>query len=107
MLFVLTEGKKHDSGMLMDSGLLVDLERRVYSTNGQAMCVYGDPAYPLRIHLQAPYRGAQITEQMKLFNKSMSATRVSVEWLFGDIITAISSDSRPPKFEMLDINNCF
>ena len=21
--------------------------------------------------------------------------------------TAISSDSRPPKFEMLDINNCF
>ena len=22
-------------------------------------------------------------------------------------ITAISSDSRPPKFEMLDINNCF
>ena len=50
------------------------------------MCVYGDPAYPLRIHLQAPYRGAQITEQIKLFNKSMSATRVSVEWLFGDII---------------------
>ena len=22
-------------------------------------------------------------------------------------ITAVSSDSRPPKFEMLDINNCF
>ena len=22
-------------------------------------------------------------------------------------VTAISSDSRPPKFEMLDINNCF
>ena len=23
------------------------------------------------------------------------------------LLTAISSDSRPPKFEMLDINNCF
>ena len=68
MVYVLTEGKKHDSGILMDSGL-----------NGQAMCVYGDPACLLRVHLQAPYHGAQIRQQMKLFNKSMSATRVSVE----------------------------
>ena len=66
----------------MDSGLMVDLERRAYSTNGQAMCIYGNPAYPLSVHLQVPHRGAQITEQMKLFNKSMSATRrQSVEWL--------------------------
>ncbi|XP_028416849.1 uncharacterized protein LOC114541060 [Dendronephthya gigantea] len=80
------EGKKHDSGMLTDSGLMAELEGRAYSTDGQAMCLYGDPAYPLRVHLQAPYRGAQLTEQMKFFNKSMSATRVSVEWLFGDIV---------------------
>ena len=25
----------------------------------------------------------------------------------GNEVTAISSDSRPPKFEMLDISNCF
>ena len=24
-----------------------------------------------------------------------------------ELFTAISTDSRPPKFEMLDINNCF
>ena len=67
-MYVLTEGKKHNSGMLIDSGFMVDLERRAYSTNGQVMCVYGDPAYPLRVHLQAPYHGAQITKQIKLFN---------------------------------------
>ena len=33
------------------SGLMVDLERKAYSTNGQAMYVYDDPAYPLRVHL--------------------------------------------------------
>lgn len=82
----LIEGKKHDSGMLADSGLMQELEMRAFSTTGQAMCLYGDPAYPLRVHLQAPFRGAQITQQMKLYNTSMSATRVSVEWLFGDIV---------------------
>ena len=45
-----------------------------------------DPAYPLRIHLQAPLRGAAITPQMQMFNSSMSSVRISVEWLFGDIL---------------------
>lgn len=50
------------------------------------MALYGDPAYPLRVHLQVPYRGAGITPQMELYNKAMSAVRMSVEWLFGDIV---------------------
>ena len=33
-----------------------------------------------------PYRTAGITPQMEEFNKSMSSVRISVEWLFGDII---------------------
>ena len=52
------------------------------------MCVYGDPAYPLRIHLQAPYRQGRLTQQMEDYNKAMSEVRVSVEWLFGDIINS-------------------
>ena len=52
------------------------------------MCVYGDPAYPLRIHLQAPYSQGRLTQQMEDYNKAMSAVRVSVEWLFGDIINS-------------------
>ena len=50
------------------------------------MCVYGDPAYPPRVHLQAPFRNAVITHQLEEFNSSMSVVRISVEWLFGDII---------------------
>ena len=50
------------------------------------MAFYGDPAYPLRIHLIAPYRGAGITPQMEDFNSSISRVRTSVEWPFGDII---------------------
>ena len=49
------------------------------------LCLYGDPAYPLGIHLQAPYRQNPLTPQMALFNKAMSEVRVAVEWLFGDI----------------------
>ena len=49
------------------------------------MCLYGDPAYPLRTVLQAPYRNAVLTPQMTTFNKAMSQVRVSVEWVFGDV----------------------
>ena len=50
------------------------------------MCPYGDPAYPLRVHLQAPFCIGILTRDMQIFNDSMSAVRVSVEWLFADII---------------------
>jgi hypothetical protein len=50
------------------------------------MCIYSDPAYPIRMHLQAPFRREGITEEMQDFNRSTSQVRVSVEWLFGDII---------------------
>ena len=48
--------------------------------------IYGDPAYPLRIQLQAPFRGPGLNAQQVDFNKSMIRVRVSVEWVFGDII---------------------
>ena len=50
------------------------------------MCIYGDPAYPLRVHLQAPFRDGQITPEMEEFNRSMSSVQVAVEWIFGDIM---------------------
>ena len=74
--------------MLADSGLLNDVGNFAFSPAGQPMCVYGDPAYPLRIHLQAPYSQGRLTQQMEDYNKAMSAVRVSVEWLFGDIINS-------------------
>jgi len=69
-----SEGKKHDAGMLHDSGLLQDL------------CLYRDPAYLLRVHLQGPFRKTHLTPLMEAYNNSMSSVRVSVEWLFGDIV---------------------
>ena len=42
--------------MLRDSGLLQQLERNAFAPNGEPMCLYGDHAYPLRVHLQAPFR---------------------------------------------------
>ena len=81
------EGKKHDSGMLRESGLLTSLEEHSFSSTGDILCIYGDPAYPLRPHLQAPFKAAvRLTEEQLAFNRAMSAARVSVEWVFGDIV---------------------
>jgi len=73
-LFGPVEGRRHDSGMLAMSGLLPMLENHCVSPTGQPLCVYGDPAYPLRVHLQQQY------------NLSMSKVRTAVEWVFGDIL---------------------
>ena len=40
----------------------------------------------IRVNLQGPFQGAALTPQMEMFNDSMSSVRVSVEWLFGDIL---------------------
>ena len=72
--------------MLAESGLLDNLQLHAFSPNHQPMCIYGDPAYPLRVHLQSPFRNAVLTADMEAFNKGMSSVRVSVEWLFGDVI---------------------
>ena len=72
--------------MLADSGLLRDLEAYAFSPAGLPMCIYGDPAYPLRVHLQGPFRNPHLTPLMEAFNASMSSVRISVEWLFGDVI---------------------
>lgn len=50
------------------------------------MCIYGDPAYPLRTHLQCPFRHGVLTRQMEEINASTSSVRTSVEWLFGHLI---------------------
>ena len=59
--------------MLAESSLLQDLENQAFSPTSEPMCVYGDPAYPLRLHLQAPFREVQLTPEMVAYNKSMSS----------------------------------
>ena len=51
------ESCRHDLGMLRESGLGNQLESLLDTPNGKTYCIYGDPAYPLRPQLLAPYKG--------------------------------------------------
>ncbi|CAB3977112.1 Hypothetical predicted protein [Paramuricea clavata] len=80
------EGRMNDARILGESGLMQDLRQHAFAPDGTPLCLYGDPAYPLRVHLQQPFRNnAALTEDMRQYNKAMSSVRVSVEWLFGEI----------------------
>ena len=72
--------------MLVKSGLLQMLEHYSVARDGSVLCIYGHPAYPLRPQLQRPFRSAQIIPLENEWNKAMSSVRVSVEWVFGDVI---------------------
>ena len=85
-MLLFLEGKRHDAGMLRMSGLLEQLEEHCNTPFGEPLCIYGDPAYPLRRHLQRPYQHHNLDEWQIEFNCSMSFSRVSVEWIFEDII---------------------
>ena len=84
------DGRKHDSGMLTESCLLAQLQQHSFGANGNPLCIYGDPAYPLRIHFQCPFRGQGLTQAQQQFNTAMSKVRISVEWAFGDILNYFS-----------------
>ena len=64
--YLFSEGRKHHTGMLADSQLL-------HNPACQAVCVYGDPAYPLRVQIQGPFRYGALTPQMEQYNTKMSA----------------------------------
>ena len=85
--FPFTEERKHDSGMLRMLSLYQDLERHSWAPYGTPLCVYGDPAYPRRVHLQIGFKGAWLTPAQERFNQSTSDVRATVEWSFGEITT--------------------
>ena len=80
------EGRRHNSGMLVDSGLLQELLQYSFAPDGTPLCIYGDPGYPLHVHLQGPFKGVNLTPAEQQFNKAMSQVSVLVEWLFGNIV---------------------
>lgn len=75
--------------MLADSKLVDQLQRNAFSTDGRPscfLCLYGDPACPLGVHFQGPYKHAVLNPLQEAFNISMSGVCESVEWLFRDIV---------------------
>ena len=71
-IFVFKEGRRHDSGMLADSGMYDELARNSFDLAGHPLCLYGDPVFPLTVHLQAPFRYVVLTQQMEEFNECRS-----------------------------------
>ena len=66
------EGKSHDASLLRESSISELLETNSNGVEGRPLCVYRDPAYPLRPHLQTPFKQKNLTEQQHEFNKAMS-----------------------------------
>ena len=84
------EEKKHDSAMLTMPNLYNRLVQYSRKANGEALCIYGDPACPLRPQLQGPFKNQNLIPQQADFNKSISTMRTSVEWVLGEILNYFS-----------------
>lgn len=81
------DGRRNDGFLWTDSGLISKLEQNSHSTTGQALQIYGDPAYSINRYLISPYQGAHITPDQQTWNKQMSRLRIVVEWVFKEVIT--------------------
>lgn len=80
-------GRRHDSGILRESGLYEELQQ--FTTFGNRnYVIYGDKGYSLRELLLRPYTEQQIVgnPERQQFNIAMSSLRVAVEWGFQKII---------------------
>ena len=59
------EGRRHDCALLYASGLLQELQLHSHCPNENSLCIYGDPAYPIRPQLLGPFRGANYLQIIK------------------------------------------
>ena len=81
------EGQRHDSAMLRMSGVLHQLEEHPARgpNPGDVFALYGDSGYALKLPLQVPFSGANVTEAQREHNAQMSSCRICVEWSFAEI----------------------
>ena len=70
--------------MLRETNLVQELQQVAWDQNNNPLCIYGDMAYPLNVHLQTPIANPR-TQPERDFNSAMTKLRVSVEWVFGEI----------------------
>ena len=81
------EGKRHGARIFVESGLQEQLQLHSFDDDSRSLCIYGDAAYPATLHVQSPFKGANLTEAQKAFNTLMNGVRIAVEWPFGGIST--------------------
>jgi nuclease HARBI1 len=78
------EGRRHDWTPYCRSGIELRLEVKM-TINGIQYCIYGDSGYNLRPFMEVPYQGSNLPEEQKYLNKAMSASRITVEWIFKEV----------------------
>ncbi|XP_050513787.1 uncharacterized protein LOC126889496 [Diabrotica virgifera virgifera] len=79
-------GRRHDAGILRESGLYNQLEEKTRFPDGSTFVLYGDQAYGIRELLLCPYPGQGVNQLQQNFNASMSTVRQAVEWSFQKVI---------------------
>lgn len=80
------DGRRNDSFLWNNSGLISQLEQHAHITTGVPLQVYGDPAYSINRYLISPYQGAYLNRDLKEWNKTMSRIRIVVEWAFKEVV---------------------
>jgi DDE superfamily endonuclease len=78
------DGRRNDITLYSNSNMDEILSGCLLIDGGQ-YCVYGDPAYMLRPHLQVGYPGLQATPEQHAYNMSMSSERIAFEWFYKDL----------------------
>lgn len=79
------EGRKHDAGILRESGLYGQLEEKTIFPEGNFV-IYGDQAYGIRELILCPFPGRNLNPEQEMFNNSMSSVREAVEWSFCKVV---------------------
>jgi hypothetical protein len=82
-------GSRHDSGIFVDSGLHEIMEQMPLVRLGSVstpVAVYADDGYALSPRVFIPYPDGRTCPRHHAFNKSMSASRVTVEWSYGRVL---------------------
>ena len=64
--------------MLCHSGLLEQLQKHAQTPNGEPVCLYCNPSYPSRVHLQALTNGNLNLLQEEL-NSQINKKRITIE----------------------------
>lgn len=80
------DGRRNDAFLWQESNLPNILEQNARTPEGTPLQVYGDSAYSINNFILSPYQGAQLTNNQRQWNKSMSRLRIVAEWAFKEIV---------------------
>ena len=76
------EGRRHDVTLLRMSEIIPFI-RQHERLRTLSFLIFGDPAYSNSDIIMTPFKGANLNQEQREFNKLLSSVRVSVEWCFG------------------------